>query len=207
MKTIGNIYFWLTFSFLVPFITYMTYLMSGIFIKEYQEKYQAWDPLTKQLVSIEGWWIETLLGGCIPMFLTFGIQFFLLDTNISEEKKSYAFTILPFIPKLNWLTNKPIIFLLGTSSAFLGIFLFLGIEGDSKFFWGLFIPFFLFLLTFLIRHAATEIANGKGFTSFTYRHCTKIGWFSICMSFFCWFCADILFPALSALDIWMALTS
>jgi len=208
LKTIGNVKFWGTFVVLVPVLTCLAYYFSGV-VREgnYLSKYEAWDPLTKQFVSIEGWWMETLIGGCVPMFLAFGIQFFLLRTDISTENKSFIFSALPFIPKLNWLTNKPIIFLLGTSSVFLGVLLFLGLEGDHKYLWGLFIPFIMFLLTFVLRYAASEIASGEGFSAFTYSNCTKIGWFSIGMSFLCWFYADILLPAQDAWEIWQAIKS
>ncbi len=208
LKAIGGVKFWSTFLFLVPTLTYFTYYLSGVVIEgDYLSKYEAWDPLTKQFVSIEGWWMETLIGGCVPMFLAFSIQFFLLRTDISTENKSFIFSALPFIPKLNWFTNKPIMFLLGTSSVFLGMTLFLGLEGEPRYLWSLFIPFFLFLLTFNLRYAASEIARGEGFSSFTYRHCTKIGWFSVGLSFLCWFYADIFLPAHDAWEIWKAIKS
>ena len=208
LKTIGGVRFWATVIVLVPTLTCVTYYLSGVVIEgDLPSKYKALDPLAKQFVSIEGWWMETLIGGCTPMFLVFSIQFFLLKKEISTENRTLIFSALPFIPKLNWLTNKPIIFLLGTSSVFLGMTLFLGLEGESKYLWSLFIPFFLFLLTFYLRYAASVIASGKGFAPFTYRHCAKIGWFSIGMSFLCWFYADIFLPAQDVWGIWQAIKS
>ena len=187
LKTIGGIRFWATVIVLVPTLTCVTYYLSGIVIEEdLPSKYKALDPLAKQFVSIEGWWMETLIGGCIPMFLGFSLNFFLLKKEISTENRTLIFSALPFISKLNWLTNKPIIFLLGTSSVFLGMTLFLVLEVESKHLWSLLIPFFSFLLTFYLRYAASVIDSGKGLSSFTHHHCAKIGGFSIGISFICW---------------------
>ena len=148
LRVIGTASFWLTTFFVTSLFTYLGFQLSQKAIElGVVEKYKALDPFVKQFISIEDWWLETLLGGCIPMFILFGLQFFLLRRN--RRAREYLYSVLPFLPKLSWLAGKPVYFMLATSSIFLGAIMFLGCKGDSKYYWGLIIPFSLFGFTFL----------------------------------------------------------
>lgn len=190
-------------AIVIILFTFFSYWFTGFLIDgNYLTKYQELDPFAKELVSIEGWWLETLVGGCVPMFLVYAIQFYLLKFDLEPEKRDFIFTAIPFIPKLKWLTNKPIVFMLGTSSIFLGAVLYLGIEGDTKYLVALLIPALLFGLTYMLRSASSQISSGRGFTEFTRKKCVSIGWFCIILSFSCWVYADVILPFTDALKLW-----
>ena len=169
----------------------------------YLDKYQKLNPFIKEFVSIQDWWIESLLGGCIPMFLFFGIQFFLLNQN--KKAKDLIFSALPFIKVLNWFAGKPIIFILGTASAFFGIILFLAIEGESKYFGAMIIPLALLFLTFSLRYTAAQIASGEGFSPLTYQYHKGIAWSCCVLAFLCWGFADIYSPFSDLYQLWQQL--
>ena len=205
LKTIGSIKFWFiaTMTFITLSIT--GYIASSkVVYGGYVEKYQELDPFAKNLISVQDWWIESLLGGCIPMFLVFGIQFFLLNQN--QKTKDLLFAALPFIKFLNWFAGKPIIFILGTASLFFGAILFLAIEGDSKYFWAMLIPLTLLFLTFSLRHTAGQIASGTGFSSITYKFHKGIGWGCCIIAASCWVFADIYSPFSDLYQLWSELT-
>ncbi|MBE4227396.1 hypothetical protein HJ085_22875 [Vibrio parahaemolyticus] len=58
---------------------------------DYLTKYQGLEPFVKELVSVEDWWLETLVGGCVPMFLVYGIQFYQLKFDFEPEKRDFIF--------------------------------------------------------------------------------------------------------------------
>ncbi|MCG6538675.1 hypothetical protein MCB86_01115 [Pseudomonas sp. KSR10] len=190
---------------ILAFTLFGYWLIDLLIDGDYFTKYKELDPFAKELVSIEGWWLETLIGGCVPMFLVFGIQFYLLKFDLEPEKREFIFAALPFIPKLKWLTNKPIIFMLGTSSIFLGMVLYLGIEGNTKYLAALFIPALLFLFIYLLRISSSQISSGEGFSKFTHKKCVSIGWACIVLSFSCWVYADVILPFSDALKLWSEL--
>ena len=203
-KTIGSIRFWLASAF-----TFIAFSVLGYFISStvvhggYVEKYQALDPLAKNLISVQDWWIESLLGGCIPMFLVFGVQFFLL--NQDKRAKDLVLSALPFIRALNWFSGKPIIFILATASLILGSVVFFIAEGGGKYFWVMPIPLALFLLTFLLRYAAGQIASGTGFSSVTYEYHKEIAWFCCIVAALCWAFSDIYAPFSDLYQLWKEL--
>ncbi|EOV6297658.1 hypothetical protein ACN9RH_004717 [Vibrio parahaemolyticus] len=190
-------------AIVIIIFTFFSYWFTGFLIDgNYLTKYQGLDPFVKDLVSVEDWWLETLVGGCVPMFLVYGIQFYLLKFDLEPAKRDFIFSALPFIPKLKWLTNKPIVFMLGTSSMFLGIVLHIGLEGNTKYLAALLIPALLFAFTFMLRSASLQISSGKGFSKFTHKNCVSIGWFCIILSFACWVYADVILPFTDALKLW-----
>jgi hypothetical protein len=204
-KKIGSIRFWF-----IATVTFIALSIAGYFASSkvvyggYVEKYKALDPFAKNLISIQDWWVESLLGGCIPMFLVFGIQFFLL--NQDKKTKDFLFSILPFIKFLNWFAGKPIIFILGTASLFFGAILFLAIEGDNKYYWAMLIPLTLFFLTFSLRYTAGEIASGTGFSPITYTYHKEIAWGCCILAASCWAFADIYSPFSDLYQLWKELT-
>lgn len=202
LKTIGTIKFWL-----ITIFTTLAFTIAGFWFSQkaiesgYVERYKAIDELAKKFISIEDWWLEMLLGGCIPMFLLFGLQFFLLRKN--KRARRYLFSILPFLPKLSWLAGKPIYLMLATSSLFLGAMLFLGYEGNAKYYWGVIIPVFLFAFTFLLRYTYSQILSGEGFSDLTYKYHVHIGWACLIISLFCWVYVDVISPVS---DLWILIT-
>ncbi|EMQ2876388.1 hypothetical protein V9N52_001631 [Vibrio navarrensis] len=160
------------------------------------------DESIKSLVSIESFWVEMVISGCIPMFLLFSIQFCLLKVESAEKFKNTLYTVLPFVRYLNWLANKPLYVILATASALLGATLYLCVHGGSRYYIGLLIPLPIFALTFILRHAARQIAAGKGFTSFTYKYCVKIGAFCAFLSFCSWVYVNILTPVSELTVLW-----
>ncbi|GAB6262597.1 hypothetical protein [Photobacterium sp. R1] len=203
LKTIIKYKFRVTAVLVIGVLTLLGYWITGFLIDgDYFSKYENLDPFAKELLSIEGWWLETLIGGCVPMFLVFGIQFYLLKFDLEPEKRDFIFSALPFIPKLKWFTNKPIIFMLGTSSIFLGMVLYLGIEGNFRYLAALLIPGLMFLFTFMLRMASSQISSGKGLSKFTHDHCVHIGWFCSALALACWVYADVLLPFNDVLQLW-----
>lgn len=202
LKTLGTIKFWL-----ISLFTTLVCTMAGFWFSQkaiengYVERYKAIDEFAKQFISIEDWWLEVLLGGCIPMFLLFGLQFFLLRKN--QRARNYLFAALPFLPKLSWLAGKPIYFMLATSSLFFGSILFLGYEGDTKYYWGLIIPISLFAFTFLLRYTYSQILSGEGFSELTYKYHVCIGWACLIVSLLCWVYVDLFSPVS---DLWVLIT-
>jgi hypothetical protein len=203
LKVIIKYKFRVTATSVVIALTLCGYWLTGFLIDgDYFSKYESLDPFAKDLVSIEGWWLETLIGGCVPMFLVFGIQFYLLKFKLEPENRDFIFAALPFIQKLNWLTNKPIIFMLGTSSIFLGVVLYLGIEGNFNYLAALLIPGLMFLFTYMLRIASSQISSGSGLSKFTHSNCVPIGSSCITLAFVCWVYADVLLPFNEVLQLW-----
>ena len=155
-------------------------------------KYRALDPLVQNVLSVESWWLETLVGGCIPMFIAFGIRFYLL--KIDPKTKDIIFAVLPFIPKLNWLAGKPVYFMLGTGSALLGAVLFLGIKGDAKYLWALFLPAAMLCLSYIAHRSYKQIMEGSEFGELTKKFHTRVGGACMLLAVICWIYADLYSP-------------
>lgn len=204
IKKIGNVKFWASAITVSIIFTAAGYLISRkVVYGEFWKKYEALDDFAKSLISIEDWWLETLLGGCIPMLIAFGVKFFLL--NITHKSKDLIFSALPFIPILNFFAVKPVMFMLGTSSMFLGAILFLGIEGNTQYLWGLIIPTSLYGASFTLRYRSSQIMAGKGFSKFTYTNHVRIGWGCFIMALACWIYADIYAPFKELFLLWLQL--
>lgn len=204
IKQIGNIKFWASAITTSIIFTTAGYLISWKMVyDEYWKKYESLDKFAKSLMSIEDWWLETLLGGCIPMLIAFGVQFFLLKT--AHKNKDIIFSALPFIPFLNFFAVKPFIFMFGTSSIFLGAILFLGIEGDPQYLWGLIIPACMYGASFTLRYRSSQIMAGKDFSEFTYKNHKRIGWGCFIMALACWIYADIYAPLKDLYLLWQQL--
>lgn len=202
LKNIGIFKFWFAAFFTTLVFTAAGYWLSKKAIESgYVERYEEIDEFAKQFISIEGWWLEILLGSCIPMFLVFGLQFFFLRMN--ERSRKYLFSALPFLPKLSWLAGKPVYIMLATSSLFLGSIIFLGLEGDAKYYWGLVIPIFLFAFTFLLRYTYSKILSGEGYSELTYKYHMHIGWVCVAISVSCWLYVDVISPVS---DFWILIT-
>ncbi len=207
LKKISNYKFWISAITLTLIFVALGYKLGNTIIElNLIDKYESIDAVTKNFISIDGWWIETLIGGCIPMFLVFAIQFFVLRLDVDKEKRDFIYSVLPFIPKLKWLTNKPIYFMLCTAALLLGLVLFLSFDGDLKYLWGALIPATIFGLTFLVRYTSAQISSGKGFTNSTYKNCVKIAWFCLFLSFLCWGYSDVILPVGDAIELWKILT-
>lgn len=203
-KKVGSIKFWIaavTEFIVLSIVGYVA--TSKIVHGGYIPKYEALDSIAKELISVQDWWVESIVGSSIPMFLVFGIQFFLLNQKM--ESKQLIYSALPFIKYLSWLSGKPVLFILGTASLFFGAIMFLGVEGHIKYFWGMLIPILMFLLTFSLRYTTSIIESGEGFSSFTYQNNKPIAWFCCAVAAGCWIFADLYTPFSDLYYLWTIL--
>jgi len=209
-KLLGNINkfkFWVLAAVLTITFVILGYMLGSSIIElNLIEKYNQIDEVAKKFISIEEWWIEALVGGCIPMFFVFSIQFFVLRLDVDIKKRDIVYSALPFIPKLKWLTNKPIYFILCTASLLLGLILYISFEGKLIYLWATIIPAVIFGLAFLVRYTSSQISSGTGFTESTYKHCVKIAWFCLFLSFVCWGYSDVFLPFKDAMELWDVVT-
>ncbi|EPP5335789.1 hypothetical protein ACUSRQ_005071 [Vibrio harveyi] len=149
---------------------------------------------------------EMLISGCIPMFLLFSIQFYLLKFDPKNEYRDMFNSVLPFVPMLKWLTNKPIYFMLGTASVFLGVTIYLAVEGGVAYLAGLIIPVPIFMLTFLLKYASAQIASGEEFTEWTYDNNKSVGTGCATISLACWLYINVLSPSCELWTVFSALS-
>ncbi len=186
--------------------TIVGYVVSSIIVEgRLVSKFRALDPLTQKVLSVESWWLETLAGGCIPMFLAFGIRFFLL--NLDDSIKDKVFTALPFIPHLRWLASKPVFFMLGTGAALLGSVLFLGLEGDKRYLLALIIPASLFYLSYVAHNSYQKIMTGSEFSEKTQKCHKTLGGVCIVLALVCWGYAALYSPINDIWQLWSELDS
>ncbi|WP_110972563.1 hypothetical protein [Pseudomonas huaxiensis] len=163
------------------------------------EKYQALDPSIQELLSVPEWWLETLAGACIPMFVIFAFQFYTLKLFTDSDLKEKLIAMLPFLPKLGWLAGKPIMFMLMTGTFLMGMAsrlngLALTLSGGA----GLLIV----MLGFVVKYNYNLLLSGRNFGKCTSSLAIWLGHLCLLIAIGCWLYADAWAPFKQVL--WLA---
>ncbi|VVM84651.1 hypothetical protein PS623_02450 [Pseudomonas fluorescens] len=162
-------------------------------------KYQDLDPSLRRLLSVEDWWLETLAGACIPMFLIFALQFYSLRFFKDSAIKAQILVVMPFLPKLGWLAGKPVMLMLMTGALFIGMASRLEYPASALIGGA---GALIVIFGFTVRYHYASLLSGRGFSQSTYNWAIRLG--NICLLFAVasWLYADIWAPLKSMHWLW-----
>lgn len=194
LKQLGTWYFWSSagvFMFLAGWLGYALPDLSLV------QNYQALNPSLKSLFSVEDWWLETLAGACIPMFVLFALQFYTYRLFKDSGLKAHVVAALPFLPKIAWLAGKPIMFMLMTGALFIGLATRLQMQASTFLDSAAYLSsagLAIVLIGFVVRYHHASLIAGRGFSQRTEDWAVRLGNLSLAIAIGCWLYADAWAP-------------
>lgn len=188
LKQLGTWYFWLSAAVFMLLAGWLGYALPALSLVR---NYQALNPSLKNLFSVEDWWLETLAGACIPMFVLFALQFYTYRFLKYSALKAHIVAALPFLPKIAWLAGKPIMFMLMTGAFFIGLAI--RLQTQSSAYLGL-AGLAIVVMGFIVRYHYTSLIAGRGFSQRTEDWAVRLGNLSLAIAIGCWLYADAWAP-------------
>lgn len=194
LKQLGAWYFWVSAGGVVIFGGLLGYLLpdSGLL-----QNYLALNPSLKQLFSVENWWLETLAGACIPMFVLFALQFYTYRLFKDSDLKARVVAALPFLPKIAWLAGKPIMFMLTTGAVFIGLAIRLQTQASNFLHSAAYLGsagLAIVVIGFVVRYHHASLIAGRAFSQQTEHWAVRLGNLSLAIAIGCWLYADAWAP-------------